>query len=40
VLTTLYEIGTHPVPGDEVRLRVDPANRKRFALAPAEGVVG
>lgn len=33
VLTTLYEIGTHPRPGDQVRIRVDPGNPKRFQLA-------
>jgi hypothetical protein len=28
----LYEIGTAPSPGDEVRIRVDPRNRRRFIL--------
>lgn len=32
-LTTLYEMGTWPTPGDQVRLRVDPENPKRFAPA-------
>jgi hypothetical protein len=35
VLTNLYEIGTHPVAGDRVRIRVDPGNPKRFQLATA-----
>jgi hypothetical protein len=34
-LTTLYEMGTRPTPGDQVRLRVDPDNPKRFAVATA-----
>lgn len=33
MLTTLYEMGTRPTPGDQVRLRVDPENPKRFAPA-------
>ncbi|MBJ7359154.1 hypothetical protein [Nocardioides sp.] len=34
-LTMLYEMGTRPMPGDQVRLRVDPDNPKRFAPATA-----
>lgn len=34
VLPMLYEMGLWPSQGDTVRLRVDPDNPKRFALAP------
>lgn len=37
VLPMLYEMGTWPTPGDEVRLRVDPENPKRFAPATSAG---
>jgi hypothetical protein len=30
-LTTLYEMGTWPTPGDQITLRVDPDNPRRFA---------
>jgi hypothetical protein len=36
VLTTLYEIGTHPEVGDKLRLRVDPEKPQRFALASSQ----
>jgi hypothetical protein len=39
LLTTLYEMGTRPVPGDPIRLRVDPDNPTRFAPATATPVV-
>jgi hypothetical protein len=29
----LTEIGTGPSPGDRIRIRVDPRNRRRFILA-------
>jgi len=32
-LPMLYEMGTWPTPGDQVRLRVDPENPRRFAPA-------
>lgn len=36
VLPMLYEMGLWPTEGDKVRLRVDPDNPKRFALASSE----
>lgn len=39
VLTSLYEMGTWPIPGDQVTLRVDPDNPKRFAPATQEAAV-
>jgi hypothetical protein len=39
VLTTLYEMGTWPTPGDQITLRVDRDNPKRFAPATQEAAV-
>ncbi len=35
VLHMLCEIGTSPLPGEKIRLRVDPGNPKHFALDPS-----
>jgi hypothetical protein len=38
-LATLYEMGTWPTPGDQVTLRVDPDNPRRFATTTTNPAV-